>query len=133
MTMAPTRRSLARALALALVATPIAAAACGACVEDKVAATYDHAVVTRAAARHDVVVYAGIEGRGNAEALARAVKAAAARTHGVDRSSIRVSAHPAAVSFAMDAGARTPEALVQAVARSTATPGVKLELLRVVR
>jgi 4-hydroxy-3-methylbut-2-enyl diphosphate reductase IspH len=132
MTMTRQPRSTARALALALLAAPVAAAACGACIEDKVAATYDHAVVTRAAARHDVVVFAGIEGRGNADALARAVKAAAGRTRGVDRTSIRASADPLAVSFAVDAGAGTPDAIVQAVARSTATPGVKLELLRVV-
>jgi 4-hydroxy-3-methylbut-2-enyl diphosphate reductase IspH len=98
-----------------------------------VAATYDHAVLSRAAARHDIVVFASVEGTGNADALARAVKAAAGRTHGVDRTSIRASANPPAVSFAVDAGAGTPDAIVQAVARSTATPGVKLEVLRVVR
>ena len=41
-----------------LAATPIAAMACGVCVEDKVAATYDHALVRRALERHRVVVFA---------------------------------------------------------------------------
>ena len=127
------QRPAARVLAFAVLALPVAAFACGACDEDKVAATYDHAVLTRAAARHDIVVFAGIEGSGNADTLARAVKTAAGRTPGVDRTSIRASANPPAVAFAVDAGGRTPESIVQAVARSTTSPGVKLEVLRVVR
>jgi hypothetical protein len=119
--------------ALILAATPITASACGACVEDKVAATYDHAVVTRAAARNQIVVYAAIEGRGNPDALARTAKTAASRTRGVDRSSIRVSADPPALSFAVDRQVGTPDAVLQAVAHASAAPGLELEMLRVVR
>ena len=41
-----------------LCAAPMTAIACGACVEDRVAATYDHAVMTQAVARHHVLVFA---------------------------------------------------------------------------
>src|SRR5580765_7106188 len=37
--------------------TPAASLACGACDEDKVAATYDHAVIDAAMARHQRVVF----------------------------------------------------------------------------
>ena len=38
-----------------------AALACGYCVEDKIAAAYDHAVVVRAADRHHQVAFLSIE------------------------------------------------------------------------
>jgi len=124
-------RTLALAGVMALALIPPPAHACGACVEDKVAATYDHAVVERAAARHEVVVYAAIEGRGDARALARSVKAAALRAPGVDRSSVRAAAEPAAVSFALDPRVAAPEATLAALER--AQPGLKLPVLRIVR
>ena len=36
--------------------------ACGVCAEDKMAATYDHAVVQRAAAQKRLVVYCDVQG-----------------------------------------------------------------------
>jgi len=51
------------ALAGALVAiAPAASLACGACDEDKIAATYDHAVIDSAVARHRQVVFVAIDG-----------------------------------------------------------------------
>ena len=41
--------------------------ACGACIEDKVAATYDHAVVTKATAKGQVVVFGTFDGGPNLE------------------------------------------------------------------
>jgi hypothetical protein len=114
-----------------LLAAAAAASACGVCVEDKVAVTYDHAVITRAAQRHHVVVFAAIEGRGDAHALARSVRAAAARLPGVDRDSIRTAAEPAAISFALDPGVAAPEATLAALEKSGA--GLRLPVLRIVR
>src|SRR5215470_13558454 len=41
---------------------PATASACGACIEDKIAATYDHALIDRAIASHRQVVFVAIEG-----------------------------------------------------------------------
>jgi hypothetical protein len=84
-------------------AVPIFAAACGVCLEDKMAATYDHAVITTAFNRGHVVVFAEMsgaftEGKAQEREIIRAVEA----TPGVDRGSVRVSFYPAAISFAFD-------------------------------
>ena len=121
-----------RMLALVLLLAPLQALACGACVEDKVAATYDHSVVQRAKARHQTVVFAAIEGKADAATLARAVKQAAARAPGVDIDSIRTAADPAALSFALDPRVGTPDATLATIARAASRNGVTLPLLRVV-
>jgi hypothetical protein len=109
------------------------AMACGVCIEDRVAATYDHAVVTKAAAEHKVMVFAAVDGQGTAKALAATAKRAAEKVTGVDRASVRSAAEPAAaVSFALDPRAQSPEAVLLAIAQSSAQKGMKLTLLRVV-
>ena len=73
--------SLLRALVVALaLALPVPAFACGACDEDIVAATYDHALAARAATQGRVLVYASIDGNGDAKALAGKARAAARRS-----------------------------------------------------
>ena len=120
-------------LVIAAFAASTRALACGVCIEDRIAATYDHAVITQAAAEHHVVVFAAVEGQGSAEALAASAQRAAARAAGVDRASVRSAALPsAAVSFALDPRTQTPEAALGAIARSSAQKGMKLTLLRVV-
>ena len=124
------RMTLAAAFAVAL-ATPLAGLACGACVEDKVAATYDHAVIQRAKARHHTVVFAAIEGKADAATLAREVKRAAARAPGVDVDSIRTASDPTALSFAVDPRVASPDATLATIARAARNP-VTLAVIRVV-
>ena len=109
------------------------AMACGVCIEDKVAATYDHAVVTRAVAGGRVVVFA--EPRANVEAatLARKLSAAAARTRGVDPASVRTSQAPASLAFALDPKAATPSAALAAISKSAGVARLELVELRVIR
>lgn len=73
------------------------AQACGYCVEDKIAAVYDHAVVSRAVAARHEVVFLHVEGTATRRALEQAANAA-----GADRGSVRVSADLLTVSFAFD-------------------------------
>jgi len=97
-------------LVLAAVAlAPFASAqACGACAEDKVAATYDHAIASRAASQGRTMVFCEVRGPFDA----RRLKAAAARIDGIDPASLRTSANPATVSFALDSRkVSTPTAL----------------------
>ena len=120
-------------LAAAAVASTTALA-CGVCIEDRVAATYDHAVVVQAAREHRVVVFAAVDGPGPAGTLAAKAQRAAGSVAGIDRASIRAAAEPAAaVSFALDPAAQSPEAALGALARQPAAKGLQLTLLRVVR
>ena len=87
---------------------------CGICLEDKVAATYDHALVQRALARDQVVVFA--EPRTPLDpARLKAAASAAARVPGVDASSVRTSTAPASVSFVLDTRRTKPRAAVAAI------------------
>ncbi len=123
--------TMRQGLVLALFAIASPALACGVCIEDKIAVTYDHAVVTRAAARHQVVVFAALDGFGDAQALARDARNAAAGVRGVDRDSVRAAAAPPALSFALDPSTQSAEAAMHQIEKRAATPGLKLTLLRV--
>jgi hypothetical protein len=116
----------------ATLAAATAALACGACIEDKIAATYDHAVVTDAAARHRIVVFAAVDGPGEPEAGAKALAAAAAHVPGVDRASIRTAASPRALSFALDRTKTSPDKALAAIEAKSAVHGLKLALIRVI-
>jgi hypothetical protein len=100
------------------------ALACGVCVEDKVAATYDHAVVQRAAARGQVVVFCEIVGPVDAARIRKAARSVAA----LDADSVRVSEVPAAISFVVDAK-QSPQAAASAIQRGLAK-GIELKVLR---
>ena len=119
-------------LLLASLAAPMTAIACGACVEDRVAATYDHAVMTAAAARHHVVVFVGIDSTRGGTAIVNEVRRAAAASNGVDAASVRVSAEPSALSFAIDPAVTTPKAALAAIQTRLRAKKVALTMIRVV-
>ena len=127
--MSRARLGLVLGSALALAAG--AAAACGVCTEDKVAATYDFAVVKAASARGQVVVFVEPKSSADAGVVARRLAAAASHVRGIEAATMRTSLSPAAVSFALDA--RTPPAhAVAALAAAAKVPGLQLVVLRVV-
>jgi hypothetical protein len=105
--------------------------ACGVCVEDKVAATYDHAVVTRAGAVHYLVVFGEIDGAVNIKAVTAGISAAAKRVRGIDRGTVRTSTFPPAFSFALDPAVQAPDTAVAELQKRLRTQGVKLSVLRV--
>lgn len=120
-------------LALALLAAFAAgvAAACGVCIDDKVAAAYDHAVVTRAHEQGRVVVFAEpAEVRDAALALRRVV-ARAARVRGIDAATVRSSASPPALSFVLDPRLSSPQRALASLAGEARVPGLQLHALRV--
>ena len=87
-----------RALALTLLLACGPAAACGYCVEDKIAAVYDHAVVVQAFAHQHHVVFLHVDGTVPRALLQKTMQG----TPGVDRGTARVSADALTVSFAYD-------------------------------
>jgi hypothetical protein len=113
--------------ALPLLVAVSSAQACGVCVEDKVAATYDHAVVQRAAAKGKVMVFCEVNGGLDA----RRIRNAAREVRGLDMSSLRLSLQPAALSFALDAAQQSPQAAVQAM-QHAAPVGTRLAIVRLI-
>jgi hypothetical protein len=89
------------------------AAACGICIEDKIATVYDHAIVTQAFGRKHHVAFFLIDGPlAPGDGTRRALEALAESAHGVDRGSARVSVDSASLSVAFDPR-RAPLAAVQ--------------------
>ena len=100
------------ALAVALLVST-EAFACGVCVEDKIAAVYDHAAVHQALAAKRTVVFFHIDGKLVAdERTKRAISNIARTTPGVDAASVRVSCELASMALAFD-GRRTNLVKVQ--------------------
>jgi len=106
---------------------PALTLACGACVEDKMAATYDYEVSQRAAAEHRTVVYCDVQGQVDA----RRLRSAASQVAGLDPGSIRTSSEPAAMSFALDTKASTA-AMAVAKIGAALDGSAKVTLLRAV-
>jgi hypothetical protein len=79
------------------------------------------------------VVFAAVDGPGDAAARARSLAQAAARMPGVDRASVRTAASPRALSFALDPRRSNPLAALAAIEREPALAGVRLSLIRVMR
>jgi hypothetical protein len=127
-------KNIARIAALTFAATLSASAlACGVCIEDKVAATYDHAVVTRAAARHQLLVFGEVQGAVDMKAATDTIVRAAPQVQGVDRKSVRTSVSPPAFSFALAPATLAPDAAVAELQKRLRIEGVKLSVLRVIR
>ena len=124
-----------RAFTLLAAATmfviPASGRACGACVEDKVAATYDHAVVKNANLRHQQVVFVAIDSAGSPRLRERIVSAAR-NVAGIQPGSVRTSIEPAAFSFALDAS-REPNAAVAQLRSDVRDSRAQFSVLRIVR
>ena len=109
------------------------ASACGYCIEDKIAAVYDYAVVTRALSRQHQVAFFALEGAMVAgEKSQRALQAAAESVAGVDKGSARVSIDPAALSAAFDPARASAASMERALSRKLAARGLSVSMLRVI-
>jgi hypothetical protein len=114
-------------------AAPMLAAACGVCIEDKIAATYDHAVITTAFNRGHAVVFAEMfDVLASDAGQQRKIIHAFETTAGVDRGSVRVSFNPPAISFAFDEH-RTEVQKIFTAAESALKSGVHFALIRTTR
>lgn len=114
-----------------LVAVAAPAAACGYCIEDKVAAAYDHAVVARARTQGHEVVYLSLEftrpvDRGAADRVSRAIE----RIAFVDHGSVRVAPDAGSLSLAFDAKRAPGGGMLDAVERAVTPLGARTALLQ---
>ncbi len=120
------------ALGIALALPAQAALACGFCIEDKIAAVYDHRVVMQAAAQKHQVAFFGLDGRLAGSAVeARMLERSAGTAYGVDPGSVRVSIESAALSVAFDPAAVSFVALQRSVQKKLTPRGLTLLPLRV--
>ena len=101
--------------------------ACGYCVEDKIAAVYDHAALTQAHARKHTTVYFAIDGaiRDNASSL----KSVIDRTPGVEKDSARLSVEAQALSVTFDPRRTSLPAVQSALEKALKPRGLELLLL----
>ena len=104
--------------------------ACGYCVEDKIAATYDHAVIVGASDRRHQVVFLSLE-NGPAKGRERAVVRAVESALGVDAGTVRVSLENGAISFAFDPSRTSLNSIVGSVRKKLAGKGGGVSVLRV--
>lgn len=120
----------AAALLLALQAT--AALACGYCIEDKIAAVYDHAIVTRALGQKHQVVFFAIDGMlAPGPGTQRAIQALVESAGAADKGSARVSVEAAVLSVAFDPRRISFAAMQKALERKLAAKKLTLLPLRV--
>lgn len=107
--------------------------ACGYCIEDRMAAVYDHAVLTRAsAAGHKVAFYAVLGAAPADETASKAIRREVETVRGVDRSSARYSGDLAALSFAFDPRAAAWADVDRRIGTALAARGLTLGLISIV-
>lgn len=111
------------------------AGACGLCVEDKVAATYEYAVVERAMSQGHEIVFAELRGPipPGDEALRAWIARAVESVPGVDKGTARVSLEPGAVSFAHDPRTGSASRILAAIDRRVAARRLSLLFLKRMR
>lgn len=116
---------------LALVAAS-PALGCGHCIEDQVAAVYDHAIVTRALNQHHQIAFFAIAGPLPPGAESRRVIATAmASSRGIDTPSLRVSVDSASLSLAYDGQRISSGQITDALNHKLEARGLSVSLLKV--
>ena len=91
------------------------ALACGVCVEDKIAACYDHAVIQAARGRGQEVAFFAVQGALSPMILKKTLES----IRGVQAGTVRVSVENAAVSFAYDPRRTNAVAVADAMEKRT--------------
>ncbi len=126
------RAAVLKALSAAYLTFAGAALACGYCVEDKMAAAYDHAVVTRALGQKHHVAFFHVEGAlAPGEATKRALEKAAESSNGADKGSARASVEAATIAVAFDPQRTPVMSLQKDLERRLAPKKLSLMLLQV--
>ena len=108
--------------------------ACGYCVEDKIAATYDHAVLSRAIDRRHVVAFFSLEGTAAASAqLQRELVQALESIRGIDSGTARVALESASLSFAYDPARHTLDSIMKSLNGKLAAKRLSVALLKTLK
>jgi hypothetical protein len=120
-----------RAALLAALYASSSALGCGVCVEDKIAAVYDHVAVQQALAARRTVVFFAIDGKVvSDERTRRSISDAARATPGVDARSVRVSTELASLALAFDGRRTNLVAVEKSLEKRLAPMGLSLLTLQ---
>src|SRR6185436_2054055 len=118
-------------LAAALLSST-GALACGVCVEDKMAAVYDHAVIGKALGQKHHVAFFHVEGSLAAgEATRQLLEKSAEASGSADKGSARVSVESASLAVAFDPQRTRVMALQKDIERRLAAKKLSLMLMQV--
>lgn len=127
------RRPALASLCFALIVMAANALACGHCIEDKIAAVYDYAVVKQALARNHEVAFFALAGDVMASAENhRAIERETSKVPGIDPGSVRVSLENASLSVAYDPRMHKLEGIERELARRLARHGLTPGLMRTI-
>ena len=108
-----------------------AAYGCGVCIEDKIAATYDHAVIRDAIAAHRQVIFVALDGN-DATRIGERIASAVVRVPGMQKASVRYAVAPPALSFAVAKDVAPGKALA-AFQKAVAGMDVRMRIVRIMR
>ncbi len=123
--------NIGKILALVTALGSSAAIACGYCVEDRIAAVYDHALLQRTlTSKHQIVFFAWDGPLTHGDAERRKIFALVEATPGVDKGSTRVSMEPAALAVAFDPRRSSIENVQAALQKSLAKMKLSVILLQ---
>ncbi|HLX30397.1 MAG TPA: hypothetical protein VKV24_18110 [Casimicrobiaceae bacterium] len=125
------RTTLALLATAAAIGMSGAVYGCGVCVEDKIAATYDHAVIRDAIAAHRQVIFVALDGN-DATRIGQRIVSAAARVPGMQKASLRYAVSPPAMSFAV-AKVVAPDKALAAFQKAVAGMDVRMRIVRIMR
>ena len=96
-------RLAGKVIALSLALSSTVVIACGYCVEDRIAAVYDHALAQRTRVlKHEMIFFAWDGPLTRSEVSKQKIMTLGAAVPGVDPGSLRVSMEPAALALAFD-------------------------------
>jgi len=117
---------------VALAFSDMNALACGFCIEDKIAAVYDHAVVSTALTHKHQVAFFALAGEvATGTNSRREIEAVGNATPGVDKGSVRVSLEAATLSLAYDPVRTSFASLEDALSRKLAARRISVAILRI--
>lgn len=106
--------------------------ACGFCIEDKVAAVYDHALVTRAVERgHEVVFLEVADAERINSAQWRFLVRTVENAVGVERRSVRTSVAPQVLSFELNASRSASAAVLKQINEGLRKQRMRVDLVKI--
>ena len=108
------------------------ASGCGVCVEDKMAATYDHEVFTRAMNRGHQVVFTDLSGPALRRTEWHLFAWTVQSVRGVMKGSVRTSKSPMALSFEIDPKVTAAPAAIAQINRRMGKQPIRVSLIRTV-
>ena len=132
MSIAKSLHLVALAAGFALAGAALSAVACGFCIEDKVAAVYDSAIVERAVADHRHVAFFAIEGDPQVDTATRRAVTSALESAGGVRGTARVALQNGACSIAFDPKRTDIKRLAAFADRALASHKLSLTAVRVI-